>query len=586
MSHGWAEALWRASWQGALAVAGVWLLCRLLRGLPANTRCWLWRLAFLKLLTALFWTAPLDLPLLPARAAVAPSPLTRTTPLPPPRSRALSDTLRRPATPSTAGSPHVAANLVRAIQFLWFAGVTLGLFGLAAAWRRTEALRRGAALVEDPGLLREIQEMAGLLGLRRVPAVLTYNGPMPLLIGALRPAVLLPRDLPMSPEERRLVLGHELAHARRRDLLWAWLPTLVRCLLFFHPLVWLAYREARLAQEAASDELTLRVTGARVGAYAQMLVDLTAGRAPALAGLGAAGILESGMLLERRLEMLEQIAVLRSQRWAFFGALLTVIGCGLVVPWRVVAQEPRGGGDAATRDLRLAAGINVAQKDDQPTPNDLGKIQPPGGVPLLPGGPGVTISVDYVTKATRRLEATPAEDLDRWVAELERIMDTKLDGELAKQACRTYFVTRVSLAFDDLAWNARTADSLFRRAQTMPPFEARAWQDAFEALRKKEIGQNATTVYDGGPAYAVPLVLIPVDALYEGHQYSAERGKKYLARLKQLTAEDVSLWNDRVDAFGGTELDAAVNIILLDAYFDREKFRRDKFRTVIGKRKK
>ena len=85
---------------------------------------------------------------------------------------------------------------------------------------------------------------------------------------------------------------------------------------------------------------------------------------------------------------------------------------------------------------------------------------------------------------------------------------------------------------------------------------------------------------------AVPLVLIPVDALYEGQKYSPERAKKYLARLKQLTADDVSLWKDKVDEFGGTRLDAAMNIILLDDYFDKEKFQRDKFKAAIEARKK
>ena len=42
------------------------------------------------------------------------------------------------------------------------------------------------------------------------------------------------------------------------------------------------------------------------------------------------------------------------------------------------------------------------------------------------------------------------------------------------------------------------------------------------------------------------------------------------------------LWRDKVDAFGGTELDAAVNIVLLDDYFAEEKFQRDKFKAAIG----
>ena len=84
----------------------------------------------------------------------------------------------------------------------------------------------------------------------------------------------------------------------------------------------------------------------------------------------------------------------------------------------------------------------------------------------------------------------------------------------------------------------------------------------------------------------VPLVLIPVEALHKGEKYSTERGKKYLARMKQLTADDISLWYEKVDEFEGTKLDAAVNIILLDDYFDKEKFQRDKFEAAIGARKK
>jgi hypothetical protein len=233
--------------------------------------------------------------------------------------------------------------------------------------------------------------------------------------------------------------------------------------------------------------------------------------------------------------------------------------------------------------LLFLGGIDVAQGDDKPRSNDLGNIQPPGGAPLLIEEPGRRgIQVRLLNRVRKRLEAAPAAALDKWVVELERIMDEKLEGELARQACRTYFVTRMSVAFDDLNWNAKGADTLFKRAQTMPASEAKVWKRAFQALLKQRIGQTDTANYDGGPAYAVPLVLIPVEALQEGQEYSTERGKKYLARLKQLTADDVSLWKDKVDRFGGTRLDAAVNIILLDAYFDKEQFQRDKFKAAIG----
>jgi hypothetical protein len=100
--------------------------------------------------------------------------------------------------------------------------------------------------------------------------------------------------------------------------------------------------------------------------------------------------------------------------------------------------------------LLLLGGLDVTQGGDKPTSKDLGKIEPPGGVPLDFGRPGTPIKVDAVEKARKRLESVAAEDLDKWVVELERIMNEKLDGELAKQACRTYFVSRMSVTFDDL----------------------------------------------------------------------------------------------------------------------------------------
>jgi hypothetical protein len=81
--------------------------------------------------------------------------------------------------------------------------------------------------------------------------------------------------------------------------------------------------------------------------------------------------------------------------------------------------------------LLLLGDLDVTQGHDKTTSKDLGKIEPPGGVPLDFGRPGTPIKVDALKRAKKRLESAPAKDLDKWVVELERIMDKKLDGELA-----------------------------------------------------------------------------------------------------------------------------------------------------------
>ncbi|MBC8102414.1 MAG: hypothetical protein H7Z41_07480, partial [Cytophagales bacterium] len=84
MSEALLAALWRASWQGGLAVAVLWCFCRALekrRWFSADLRCWLWRAAYLKLLISLAVSGSIVLPILPA--AKMPEPPSVVSPSPP-----------------------------------------------------------------------------------------------------------------------------------------------------------------------------------------------------------------------------------------------------------------------------------------------------------------------------------------------------------------------------------------------------------------------------------------------------------------------------------------------------------------------
>jgi len=78
LAAAWLAALWRACWQGGLALLLVWAVCRAFHRLPARAKSWLWRLAYVKLLVAFFCAAPIALPLLPAAARRTASDVGRT----------------------------------------------------------------------------------------------------------------------------------------------------------------------------------------------------------------------------------------------------------------------------------------------------------------------------------------------------------------------------------------------------------------------------------------------------------------------------------------------------------------------------
>jgi hypothetical protein len=166
----------------------------------------------------------------------------------------------------------------------------------------------------------------------------------PLLVGMIRPAVIIPRGI--EADRLNMMLAHELAHVKRRDLAWGWLPALCHVLFFFHPLLWLTRRESLLAQEMACDELALRHTGASPAAYGNMLVDFIAANMPRRA-FGALGICETPRNLKRRIIAMKTID-LKNRALMI---VLAGIAVTAMLPWRIVAQDKPD--DAARRIQQL-----------------------------------------------------------------------------------------------------------------------------------------------------------------------------------------------------------------------------------------
>lgn len=133
---------------------------------------------------------------------------------------------------------------------VWLAGA-LGLL----LWHGTGYLlvrrRLRAGSWEEP----EDQILLAALwkGEHGAPEVLrTGDTAAPLSLGLFRPLVFLPAGL--GEEETAMVLSHELAHVRRRDLWYKFLLLLVNAAHWFNPLVWWMCRQAGRNLEYCCDD--------------------------------------------------------------------------------------------------------------------------------------------------------------------------------------------------------------------------------------------------------------------------------------------------------------------------------------------
>lgn len=308
---GWAEALLASLWQAPIIAAAAWLLEQGWAA-RASTRHAIRAVALMMVPGAVLATAWGWLPALGQ----------------------LAQTMA-PGGASTA-IPSTAAPWVSAVVFGWATGVLLMSLRAAGQWRRVERLRRSAWPLPQPWPER-VRTMAAALGIEPPALGLSPACDGPLVLGVLRPMVLLPAGLlgGVEPAVVEAALAHELAHLRRLDPWLHVMQSAVEIVLFFNPAVWwLSWRMSE-EREHACDEAAVKLLQRPPLGYARALVELEqwCGRAPpALAlGLGGAGLRERvGRLVRpRRLGA--------ARRW---GARLALLTLGAVLVAWVAAPEP------------------------------------------------------------------------------------------------------------------------------------------------------------------------------------------------------------------------------------------------------
>ena len=168
---------------------------------------------------------------------------------------------------------------------IWAAGLTVSLLLLAVGYLRLWGRVRRHKLPLIHGSEERLSELCAQEKIGRPPRLFRVSGlKSPCLVGIVRPAILLPRELPA--EALSWALAHELTHLRHRDTWYMLLMNLARCVHWFNPLVWLMVRAARRDMELCCDYDLLRDRDEEARrAYGRAILDQMTGRDRGFSGL-------------------------------------------------------------------------------------------------------------------------------------------------------------------------------------------------------------------------------------------------------------------------------------------------------------
>jgi beta-lactamase regulating signal transducer with metallopeptidase domain len=301
-----------------------------------------------------------------------------------PRDSPLSNQDLPPAAvaPEKSGLPDTSAHSTRSYLLdhwpaitlgLWLGGMAICLIPVLIGNLAIRSLLARATQITSGPWLECFDKLSRRLIIRPVILLETQKVGMPMACGLLVPSLLLPAENEKWPgDRRRVVLEHELAHARRLDCLTQLLARVACSLHWFNPLAWFALRQMRVERERACDDLVIG-NGAPPSEYASHLLEIARGfRGGSCLGMAAVAMARPSQLEGRLLAVMDDQRDHRPVSRSFVAAGVLVL-LGLVGPLAGVRLAPRQdrltpqASPAVARSDQPAAPAATVARDDAPT---------------------------------------------------------------------------------------------------------------------------------------------------------------------------------------------------------------------------
>ena len=148
--------------------------------------------------------------------------------------------------------------LISAAYLLFLA---LAAIRFTRLWMTKERLRRSVSFERLTAPVEiSLKRCMALFGIEGIQLGRSQTARVPYTLGIRRPLIVLPDSFFGDVDQETLlsVIGHEMAHVRRRDFLTKLVCELVSLPIAFHPVTWLIKRQTERERELACDEVVTR----------------------------------------------------------------------------------------------------------------------------------------------------------------------------------------------------------------------------------------------------------------------------------------------------------------------------------------
>lgn len=218
------------------------------------------------------------------------------------------------------------------LGILWLgAAICLLLRRIYSYCNFIRAVQKDNKAVTEGALTEAVQSLAEAWRIKR--KIQIYRNPLvraPMLLGMLRPAIVLPDGL-TDYSELYYIFRHEMTHYRRMDFLYKWFTEITVCIHWFNPIVYFVRRQVNRECELSCDESVIsRLKEEERRSYGNTLLNAVTRNSSSNNGMISLSLNEDGRLIKERLDAIMKYHR-KSKAIVFTAAVCTIFLCGATV---------------------------------------------------------------------------------------------------------------------------------------------------------------------------------------------------------------------------------------------------------------